>query len=102
MTLVDTIIPYYYWFKNGFGEISVPMALVNLALLVVTMITVKGIYIPLWIVPIIAVVVICACVGVGWFFEKYDINSRIATHVTKKQNPMLNEMFEILKKMEKE
>ena len=99
MTFTDTIIPYYYWFKSGFGEISLPMGLINLALLIVTMMTVKGIYIPMWIIPIIAVVVIIGCTFVGWFFQHYEINGRIATLVIQKQNPELDQLCKGVKEL---
>ena len=96
-TLCDSIIPYIYWFENGFGKLSLPMAIANMVLIIITVITVKGIEFSLLYVPPIILVVVAGCVAVGWFLERYSINSRIATHVTKNQNPMLNEMYEDIK-----
>ena len=101
MTTVDTLIPYYYWFKSGFGEISLPMALVNLAMLITTLLTVKGIYIPLWVIPVIAVFVIGGCVFVGWFMQTYEINSRINSLVNQKQNPEIKSMHDDMKLIKK-
>jgi len=97
MTLTDKLIPYYYWFKNGFGEISLPLGLFNFATIVIIAFTQKGIEISLYAVPFIALGIIIGLVFVGWFMEHYDVNSRLAIHAITKQNPMLNEMCEDIK-----
>lgn len=58
MTSVDNLIPYYYWFKSGFGEISVPIAFINMSVLIITMLTVKGFFVTMWFIPVIGASVI--------------------------------------------
>jgi hypothetical protein len=99
MTITDTLIPYYYWFKTGFGEMSLPLGLFNFATIIIIALTQKGIYIPLFAIPIIAVVVIIGCVFIGWFLQHYGINGRIATLVIQKQNPELDQLCRGVKEL---
>lgn len=97
MTVVDKLIPLYYWFKTGFGETSIPLALVNFTTIVFVALTQRGIEISLLTIPLIASGIMVGVVFIGWFMEKYDVNSRLATHAITKQNPMLNEMYDDIK-----
>jgi hypothetical protein len=99
MTFADRLIPYYWWFKSGFAETSLPLSMVNLALLIITMLTVRGINIPLLMLPVIAGAVILFCIGVGWFFETYGITGRLNSRITTKQNPEIYEMCQNVKKI---
>jgi hypothetical protein len=87
MTTTDYLIPYYVWFTYGFGVISILMGIMNFGMLAITLITVKGIYIPLWMIPVVAGVMVIICVCVGRFFEKYGIWDRVTSHQNKNANP---------------
>ena len=86
-TLTDRIVPWYTRFVYGFGIISILIGIVNFGMLAITMITVKGIYIPLWMIPVFAFIVGIFCTASGWFFEKYEIWNRITSHQNKNTNP---------------
>ena len=99
MTLTDKLIPYYYWFKTGFGEISIPIAFINMSALIITMITVKGFYISMWFIPIIGVCVIVGCSFVGWFFVKFQINSRTNSMINTQMNPEIKQISDDVKQI---
>lgn len=102
MTLTDILIPVYYWFKSGFGEISVPIAFVNMAILIVTILTVKGFFITMWLIPIIGLTAVMICILVGWFFQHYAITSRTATMINQKMNPEIKQISDDIKLMKKQ
>jgi hypothetical protein len=87
VTLVDRVIPLYIWFIWGFGFLSVFIGLINFGMSIVTMITVKGIYIPLWIIPIVAGSVFLLCTFLGFIAERYDVWNRITSHQNLNANP---------------
>jgi hypothetical protein len=104
ITITDKMIPYYVRFLWGFGYIGVFIGLVNFGMILITTITVKGFYIPLWVIPIVGAAVILFCTGVGYYFEKYDIQKRIASHSNRNANTEfaqqcaeVKEILEILK-----
>jgi hypothetical protein len=102
MTLTDKLIPIYYWFKTGFSEVSLPIALFNFTTIIFVALTQRGIEITLIAIPLIGACIGIGVIVIGRFMERYEINSRLATHAIEKQNPVLKEMYEMLKKMEKE
>lgn len=101
MTIADTLIPYYYWFKSGFGEISIPIGLVNFSLLAITLMTVKGISISMWLIPVVVIAIAVCCTGIGWFNQIYEVNSRMASLVNQKQNPEIKQMSDDIKEIKR-
>lgn len=92
MTIADNLIPYYVRFLWGFGYLSVIMSLVSFGMSLVTMITVKGFYMPLWLIPVVAILVVGLCTAIGVYAEKFDVQNRIGSHINKKANPELTDM----------
>ncbi len=101
MTVTDRLVPYYVWFILGFGIISILFGIVNFGMNLVTMFTVKGFYMPFWIIPIAVGVMIVFCVGIGWFFEKYDIWNRIISHQNQRMNPEMRQMAEDVREIKR-
>jgi hypothetical protein len=101
MTLTDKLIPYYVWFTYGFGFISNPIAIVNFGMLLITLITVKGIYVASWMIPVIVGLDIIACIAVGHYFEKYNIWNRITSHQNIKMNPQIKQMSDDITEIKK-
>jgi len=99
MTLTDRLIPFYVWFVMGFGIIAILIGIVNFGMNVVTMFTVKGIYMPFWIIPIAVAALVAFCIGIGWFFETYDIWNRITSHQNRRMNPELRQMAEDIREI---
>jgi hypothetical protein len=99
MTATDRLVPFYVWFILGFGIISILIGIVNFGMNVVTMFTVKGIYMPFWIIPIAVGGMIAICIFIGWFFEKFDIWNRIVSHQNRKMNPEIRQMADDIHEM---
>jgi len=92
MTFVDKLIPQYVRFQWGYGYVSLAMALISFGMSLVTMLTVKGIYISIWTLGLIGAGVVVFCTGVGYYFEKKDIQNRITSHANKNANPEVTKM----------
>jgi hypothetical protein len=101
MTLTDRLVPFYVWFVLGFGIIAILIGIVNFGMNVVTMFTVKGIYMPFWIIPIAVAALIGICTGIGYFFERYDIWNRIISHQNQRMNPEIRQMAEDIKEIKR-
>lgn len=100
-TITDRIIPFYVWFLYGFGIISVFIAIINFGANIVTMITVKGIFIPISAIPIVGGALIILCVLIGHYFEKYSIWNRITSHQNQNMNPEIRQLSEDVKAIKK-
>lgn len=100
MTLTDKALPYYIWFTQGFAVGSIFIGIVNVGMLFVTLMTVKGIYLPSWIIPIAVIVLVICFISIGWFFEKYDIWTRINSHYNTRQNQQIKDILTSLEKIE--
>lgn len=87
MTFIDKLIPQYVRFQWGYGYVSLVLALISFGMSLVTMLTVRGIYISLWMLILIGVGVVIFCTGLGYYFEKKDLQNRITSHSNKNANP---------------
>jgi len=104
MTLIDLLIPYYVRFTYGFSILGIAIGIMNFGMLAATLITVKGIYIPSWMIGFVIGLVILFCTIVGFYFEKYNVWNRIASHQNQNMNPeikkMHNDIYDIKKLLE--
>lgn len=91
-TFTDRIIPFYVWFLYGFGIISVFMAIINFGANLVTMITVKGIFVPVSAIPLVGGILLALCILIGHYFEKYSIWNRITSHQNQNMNPEIRQV----------
>lgn len=80
-------------FVWGFGILAVWIGLLNFGMAIVTMVTVKGVYIPLWAIPAVAIGVLVFCTLIGHYFEKWDIWNRMTSHGNKAANPEISEIL---------
>jgi hypothetical protein len=101
LTLTDKAIPYWVWFTMGFAVVSMMLGIANFGLIVVAVITLKGLYIPAWAVVVIGLAVAAFCVGVGWFFIRYDIQNRITHYLNANANPQINQIQDDLNAIKK-
>jgi uncharacterized membrane protein (DUF106 family) len=99
---IDIVIPFYVWFVLGFGIISVLIGIINFSVNLVTMLTVKGIFIPVWAIIILAVIMVGFCVLVGYIFEKYKLWDKINSHQNQNMNPEIRAAAKYGKKVDKE
>ena len=104
MTLVDRCVPFYVWFLIGFSIFSIIMGIVNFGMVGLTLLTVKGISVPSWVIIVIASLIVIFCISIGYIFERYSIMDRIAHWQNDKYNPqmrqVLAELAEIKKKLD--
>ena len=101
MTLVDKLIPFYVWFLFGFAILSVIMGIANFGMVAITLMTVKGLYVPTWAIVLVAGLVISLCIIIGYTFEKYSIWDRITHHQNEKNNPQLRIIMKDLQDIKK-
>lgn len=101
VTFTDVLIPYYVWFKFGFYDASLPIALLNFVTIVVVLFTQKGIEIPTVVIPVIASLMIVGCTFWGWFLQHYGISERMASYLNQNQNPEIREIHESIIRIER-
>ena len=101
MTRVDRFIPYQFWFEYGIGKLGIYIGMVNLGLLIVTMLTVKGIYFPVWSIIPIAIAIVLFCTFFGWFLDTYNIMGRLGSHMNQRGNPELLILLESMARLER-
>jgi len=99
VTLTDHLIPMYVRFGYGFGIISIFLGLISFGMNVVTMITVKGFYVPAWLIPIVGVGIVILCICIGYVLEKKNVLSRISTHSSTKINTEFRDMCQDVKEI---
>jgi len=87
MTLVDKLIPQYVRFTWGYSYINLVIAITSFGLNIITVVTVKGIYMPLWILPFIGVAIVICGGMIGYYFEKKGVINRMVSHSNKNANP---------------
>jgi hypothetical protein len=87
VTFADKFITYQFWFEYGIGKFGVYLAVINIGLLVTTLLTVKGIYFPVWSVIPIGIGLILFCTTFGWFLDTYNVMGRLNSHMNRKGNP---------------
>jgi hypothetical protein len=100
-TSTDKLIPYYVWFIYGFSTISIFMGIINFGMVMITTITVKGIFVPIWMVPVIGCLLGIICISVGHYFEKYSISNRISSHQNQNMNPEIKQLSDDVKEIKK-
>jgi len=94
MTLTDWIIPQFVRFQWGYGYISLGLAILSFGMSIVTMLTVKGIYISMWMLMLVGVIGLIGCLVLGYFCERFDIQNRIASHTNNAANPEFKRLCE--------
>jgi hypothetical protein len=102
LSKIDKLVPLYVWFILGFGIISVLIGIINFSVNLVTMLTVKGIFIPVWAIIVLAAIMIGICILVGYSFEKYRIWDKINSHQNQNMNPEIRAAAKYSKKVDAE
>lgn len=101
MTLAYTIIKYQFWFEYGLGKAGLYLGVINLGLLITTMFTVKGIYIPVWMFIPLGIVVVFVFIGIGYFLDTRNVLGRLISHQNRKgRNPEFGKLCEDVERME--
>lgn len=93
MTLADTIIYYQFRFEYGIGKMGIYLAILNLGLLVVANLTLKGIFFPIWGIIPIAIILVVFFTLFGIVLVKYNVMGRLNSH-TNRWNPEFVQLVE--------
>jgi hypothetical protein len=99
--IINKYVPVQLWFEFGFNKLSLLMAAFNTGMLVITMITVKGIYIPLWMLPIAVTLLILTCIIVGYYFDRWGIWKELISRQNRYMNPEFVKLCEDVEKIKK-
>ncbi len=97
MTVVDRLIPYWYWLKCGLAEVTLPMSIVNFLMIVILMFSTKGIDITMYAIPFVCAIMIAGFTFVGWFGQHYGIYGRINTLINQEMNPEMKQISDDVK-----
>jgi len=101
MTFTDWLIPQFVRFQWGYGYISLGLAILSFGMSIVTMLTVKGIYVSMWMLIMVGLAGLAMCLILGYLCEKYDIQNRIASHTNNAANPEFKKLCEDVAWMKK-
>jgi hypothetical protein len=97
----NPLIPLWAWFVYGFGVISILIGIVNFGMILVAVITVKGISVPLWVIPVVSVFMIALCTATGYLFLRYNIWNRVTSYQNQQTNPEIKELCQNVKDIKK-
>jgi beta-N-acetylglucosaminidase len=61
-------------------------------MILVTLMTVKGIIVPAWTVVMVALSLFIGLTFVGWFFVRYTIQDRIVDYQNNSMNPQIRQL----------
>ena len=79
-TKEHAIAALYQWLTFGVGLVGLLMGIASFCMNATTLATVKGMYVPLWEVPIVFLIIIVGCIFIGWAWEHFkfweSVNSR--------------------------
>ena len=104
MTFIDWIIPYYAWFKFGYADVSLPMAIISVSGVLLTLVTVKGMDVSLGVIVIAVASVVGVCIAYGYISVKYNFQNRVNDYLNRNTNPhvaMIPKMAEDIEKIKK-
>lgn len=95
----------WVWFTQGWAVASILLSIGNTGMSLITMLTVKGIYIPLWAIIFF---VSCVCAGIlllGHYWYKSRMQAEVQSYLNYNGNPEWNErcaQWDRIEKMLKE
>ena len=101
MPLLDGTIKLLAWFIYGFGIVSMMIGIANFGMILVTVITIKGIDIPLWAIPALGISVIVFCTAIGYAFKKYGIWEMVTSYNNQQTNPEIKQLCQDVKDVKK-
>jgi phosphate/sulfate permease len=99
MTLADFIIHQQFRFEMGTGKIGYYISLLSLGVAITTLLTVKGIFVPIWAIVPLAVAMVLGIVIFGYYLEQKDVIARLNTHMNQ-NNPQFLELVKAIDRIE--
>lgn len=101
MTLVDKLIHQQFRFELGMAKLGFYVALLNLMITLTTLLTVKGIFVPIWLMVPFTGFLILFLLVFGYYLETYNVIARLNSHMNRKGNPEFVTLIETIDRMEK-
>ncbi len=95
----DFFAEWYVRFISGFAVVAMFIGIVNFGMIVVTMLTVRGIMVPAYLGAAAVLIAIAGCVLIGYVFEKTKFWDRITHHQNQAMNPEVREIHQIVQKI---
>jgi hypothetical protein len=93
------IAALYQWLTFGVGLVGLLMGIASFCMNATTLATVKGIYVPMWQVPIVFLIILLGCVFIGWAWDHFQFWSAVNSRSNDVQNPQFKELCEDIKKI---
>jgi hypothetical protein len=100
VTVIDKLIQYQFWFEYGIGKFGIYIGILNLTLIIIANLTLKGIFFPLWGAIPIAIMVVITGVVFGYYLITGDVASRLQSHANQNANPELNRLLDTMDRIE--
>lgn len=104
MTLVELIIDLEFWFEYGIAKFGFYISIANFVLMVTTLLTVKGIFFPVWGIIPVGVALASCIVIIGYFLDTRRIMGRLNSRMNTRGNPeflkMIDDVNEIRRMVE--
>lgn len=92
-------IKSYTWFLWGFQTVSVIFALTNFGMLLVTLLTVKGIYVPVLVIIPAVILLVMICIFTGYLLIRFSVQQRAQSYNNMNANPEIRELTELVRKI---
>lgn len=85
----ETLAPLYVWFKFGYADISLPMAIVSAGGVVILLLKSWGVDIQPWMFPVAFVSVVAFCILYGFLSVRYHFQNKVNDYINKNTNPQV-------------
>ena len=100
MTVADFLIHQQFRFELAMGKVGSYVALVSLGMMVTTLLTVKGIYFPIWAIVPFAAAMLLGLLVFGYHLEQQNVIARMNTHMNQ-NNPQFLELVGAIDRIER-
>jgi len=101
MTFVDKLILIQFRFELGMSKVGYYVTLFTFGMMITTMLTVKGIYVPVWAIVPIALTMLVGLFIFGTYLDIYNVIARINSHMNQRGNPEFATLIETVDRLEK-
>ena len=99
MTFADFLIHQQFRFELGMSKVGFYVTLVSFGMMATTLLTVKGIFFPVWAIVPLAGSLMVGLLAFGYYLETRDVIDRLNTHMNT-NNPQFLELLESIERIE--
>lgn len=99
--LLDITMPFFSAYYNGMGQVGSWMAVVGFCMTTVVLLTQKNIYIPIYLIPVIAADILCAVMALGFILQATNFLNKYMDYQNKLNNPQMKQICEDLEAIKK-